>query len=658
MKNKVDESTRLSLQTSYKSAADIYDMETGLLQINPEFDEQYMYKGQLGFQYTPEATLFRVWAPVATAVECILYDGPYGEEQERLSMERIADGTYEVKVEGDWDGSSYLYSLIYPDGTTVDTLDPYSKAVTINGERSAVVDLGATNPENWSGRMETFSSPTDAIIYEVHIRDFSISPTSGIQKKGKFLGMIEEGTRSPNGKATGLDYLKELGVTHVQILPMFDFCTVDEKNPDTAYNWGYDPQNYNAPEGSYATDPWNPKERIREMKQMIQGLHDAGIRVIMDVVYNHVYSQEDHPFAKTAPGYFFRRTENGELWNASGCGNDTASERTMMRKYIIDSIQYWAEEFQLDGFRFDLMGLHDVETMNAIRAELDRIDPSMILLGEGWEMDTGLPEDQKASNKNAFQMERIAHFNDALRDAVKGSDMGDGQDTGFISGKAFMEEWIAINQQGSAFYPEHVASYQNPDQMVQYVEAHDNYTLYDKITRTMPEDDEETRTKRHLLATSIVLLSQGIPFLHAGQEFLRTKQGDSNSYRSGDEINQLDWTQKDEKETAVAYVKGLIRLRKSESLFRLPAAEDICQHMTVLNARDYSIVLQLENEQKLYYLLFNANGFPLSFEVEPGDYKVLVHDDAVELDEPTVLKNISQIKAEGFTTTVILKEKD
>ena len=634
-----------------------YNEHTKLVEITSGFDDKYAFEGELGYSYTSKSTLFRIWSPAAVSVECILYDGYYGEEMHRIPMDHFANGTFEIEVMGDLKGSSYLYAIIYPDESVVETLDPYSRAATINGKRSAVVDLKSTNPTNWSNRMPSFSSSTDAVIYEVNIRDFTISPDSGVKHKGKYLGMVEKGTRSPNGTATGLDYLKELGVTHVQLMPIFDFCTVDEANPDDSYNWGYDPQNYNVPEGSYATDPANPVTRITELKQMIQGLHEAGLRVIMDVVYNHVYRYEYHPFENTAPGYFFRRGKNLKLSDGSGCGNDTASERKMMRKYIVDSVTYWAKEFHLDGFRFDLMGLHDIDTMNEVRKSLDEIDPSILIIGEGWEMNTLLESNQKANSKNARYKKRIAHFNDALRDAIKGTDMGDGKQSGMVTGKGFMEQWIAINQQGGAFYPEDVATYQSPDQMVQYVEAHDNYTLYDKLVLTMPSDDEQTRMQRHLLAQSMALLAQGIPFIHAGQEFMRTKKGVGNSYRSPDEINQFDWMRKDEKKQAVDYIKGLIALRKSEPLFRMKTTDEISQHMEVLHARDYRIAFQLESEDKLYYVLYNADGFPFSFQLEEGDYKLLVHDSEVELKNPTVLGDHSHVQVEGFSTTILVKEK-
>lgn len=637
--------------------ADIFDPAKKILRVGPDFDRKYAYKGKLGYHYSTNQTTFRLWAPIAERVEVILFEGSYGKEMERAEMDLISAATFEITMLDDLDGISYLYELTYPSGQKKRTLDPYSKAVTVNGQRSVVLDLAKTNPENWQGRMTPFSAPTDAIIYEMSIRDFTISPDSGIQAKAKFAGLTEEKTTTAGGNTSGLDYLKELGVTHVQIMPMYDFKTIDERSPWTTYNWGYDPQNYNVPEGSYASNPFNPYVRIREMKQMIQALHDAGIRVIMDVVYNHVYTVAGHPFDTTAPGYFFRYNQDGYLSNGSGCGNDTASERAMMRKYMLDSLRYWAEEFALDGFRFDLMGLHDVDTMKAVRETMDSIDPSILLLGEGWDIGTLLPGDRKANQNNAGEMKRIAHFNDALRDALKGKDFGGNHEHGLLTGQPFMEQWVAINMQGSAYYPQNEATYQEPNQMVQYVEAHDNYTLYDKLAILMPDEDKGTRTRRHLLASSIVMLSQGIPFLHSGQEMLRTKRGVENSYNAPDAINHFDWNRRDEKSEQVDYIKGLIALRKAEPLFRMRSAEEIRCHMEVLKADYYTIVLQMEDQEKLYYLLFNANGDPIQFAVEPGDYELLVHDGKTFVEQPTLLPDTATIQVEGFSATVIRMTK-
>lgn len=634
-----------------------YNVETGLLSITEAFDALYATEEKLGYIYTPEMTFFRLWAPAAVKIDLLLFTNLYGAEAERMPMREAAPGLFEMEVARDLDNVAYQFHLTYPDGKEVQTNDPYAVAATSNGERSVVVDLRSTDPEGWGERMPAFSAPTDAVIYEANVRDFTMAKSSGAKNRGKFLGVVETGTRSPNGLPTGLDYLKELGITHLQLMPMFDFQTIDEENQTAQYNWGYDPQNYNVPEGSYATDPHDPKTRIREMKLMIKGLHDAGIRVIMDVVYNHVYKPELHPFEKVAPGYYFRRYADGSLSDGTGVGNDTASERAMMRQYMLDSVKYWAEEYQIDGFRFDLMGIHDIETMNAIRTMLDEIDPSMLMLGEGWNLNTDLPEEKRATTINARRMPRIAHFNDAMRTAIKGSDMNGGFDPGFISGKPFMEQWIAINQQGGLYYPQDIAGYEQPDQMVQYVEAHDNHTLFDKLAINMPHDDERTRTRRHLLATSLALLSQGIPFIHAGQEFLRTKAGQDNSYNLPDAINQMDWERRDEKTKEVAFVKALIQLRQCEPLFRLRDTAAIAKHMEVLQADYYQIVWQLENETDLYYVFFNGNGDPRYFHIQEDNFEVLVHNCQVNLTTPRMWIDTDEIVVEGFSTTVLHKKK-
>ncbi|OUL07961.1 type I pullulanase [Sedimentibacter sp. SX930] len=655
----VDERKRTDVlsTTYYQYNLDNLDDRLEQFVQSPVFDKKYSFDGELGALYTPQRTILRLWAPTALSVEVIVYESLYRKEKKRHTMGNGGRGTHELIMIGDYAGTAYKYAITFPDGKVVETVDPYSYATTANGERSVILDVLKTNPKRWGARLEPIASPVDAIIYELHIRDFTISPTSGIANKGKFLGVVEQGTLSADGDKTGLDYLKELGVTHVQFLPMADFSTVNELKPLEQYNWGYDPQNFNVPEGSYATNPYQPEVRILEMKEMIQRLHDAGIRVIMDVVYNHVYLPKLHALEKTVPGYYFRKNTDGTLSNGTGVGNDTASERYMMRKYIIDSITYWAKNFHMDGFRFDLMGIHDVETMNEIRIALDAIDPSIIMLGEGWNLNTNLPPSEKAVQQNADRMPGVAHFNDALREAIKGSDFNSGNDTGFVTGKPFMEGWVATNLQGGAYYPASRGNYKTPAQMVQYVEAHDNLTLYDKLKISLPWDDEGSRMRRHLLASSFVLLSQGIPFIHAGQEFMRTKNGLENSYNAPDSINRMDWHRRFEMKQAVDYMKGLIALRKREPLFRLRTIDDVKGHMNILKA-DYQIVVyQLEDTEKLYYVIFNGQTNAIDFDVETGDYRVLIEDGKTNVDEPRIIEGLSRIRVEYLSVTVLVKNK-
>ena len=639
---------------SDKRDKETIDKEMFLFVRSNDFDNYFSYDGELGALYEKEGTLLRVWTPTAKSVEVWIYaDDSFKGPSTKIEMVQKPKGIFEAYLPGDQHGTIYVYKILFLNNRESISVDPYARATTVNGTKSVIADLNRTNPDGWGERLPAFGLPEEAIIYELHIRDFSISETSGIVNKGKFLGLTEKNTQNASGRKTGLDYLIDLGITHIQILPMFDYATVDEANlTEPQYNWGYDPLNYNVPEGSYSTDPFDPFNRIFELKQMIRTLHDNGLRVIMDVVYNHVYDPKDQALERTVPGYFYRYNADGSLANGTGVGNDTASERHMMRKYIIDSVKYWAKEYHLDGFRFDLMGIHDSVTMNAIREALDKIDPSIIIIGEGWEMSTPLPEDLKASQKNAQAMPRIAHFNDSIRVALKGSDFGDEKDRGFISGKNYLEDLLLRNIKGAMHLSSH-SSYVDPEQVIQYVEAHDNLTLYDKLLRSNPDDSEEVRIKRHTLATSIVLLSQGVPFIHGGQEFLRTKAGVANSYQSPDEINQFEWERVTTFQESVAYVKGLIALRKSEYLFRLHTHEEIDAHFTMLSENFNIVAFSLTNSEKKYIVIFNGNRSDVIFRIQKGKYAILVEDNQVFLESMPEAVLMEKILVKAHTTSVL-----
>ena len=639
---------------SDKRDKETIDKEMFLFVRSNDFDNYFSYDGELGALYEKEGTLLRVWTPTAKSVEVWIYaDDSFKGPSTKIEMVQKPKGIFEAYLPGDQHGTIYVYKILFLNNRESISVDPYARATTVNGTKSVIADLNRTNPDGWGERLPAFGLPEEAIIYELHIRDFSISETSGIVNKGKFLGLTEKNTQNASGRKTGLDYLIDLGITHIQILPMFDYATVDEANlTEPQYNWGYDPLNYNVPEGSYSTDPFDPFNRIFELKQMIRTLHDNGLRVIMDVVYNHVYDPKDQALERTVPGYFYRYNADGSLANGTGVGNDTASERHMMRKYIIDSVKYWAKEYHLDGFRFDLMGIHDSVTMNAIREALDKIDPSIIIIGEGWEMSTPLPEDLKASQRNAQAMPRIAHFNDSIRVALKGSDFGDEKDRGFISGKNYLEDLLLRNIKGAMHLSSH-SSYVDPEQVIQYVEAHDNLTLYDKLLRSNPDDSEEVRIKRHTLATSIVLLSQGVPFIHGGQEFLRTKAGVANSYQSPDEINQFEWERVTTFQESVAYVKGLIALRKSEYLFRLHTHEEIDTHFTMLSENFNIVAFSLTNSEKKYIVIFNGNRSDTIFRIQKGKYAILVEDNQVFLESMPEAVLMEKILVKAHTTSVL-----
>ncbi|GAA0406646.1 type I pullulanase [Paenibacillus motobuensis] len=603
----------------------------GISVFDPKFDEVFYYDGDdLGVTYTPEQTTFRLWAPTASEASVMIYDSSDGELVERKPMVRDVRGTWVLSVNGDCNHWYYTYG-VQVGSQWNEAVDPYAKAVGVNGDRGVVLDLSSTRPQRWTEDRPLLAAPVDAVIYELHVKDLSIHPQSGSSYPGKFLGLAESSTTGPDGIPTGLDYISGLGVTHVQLLPVYDYATesVDETKPELPqYNWGYDPKNYNVPEGSYATDPYSPELRIRELKQTIQALHDRGIRVIMDVVYNHVYDGYLVNFTKLVPGYYLRYKEDGTFSNGSFCGNECASERAMMSKFIVDSVVYWAQEYHMDGFRFDLMGLMDIATMNEIRRRLDEIDPSIMMIGEGWVMDTVLPEAQRANQSNAALLPRIGQFNDGFRDAVKGDIFVYGLE-GFVSLGCGFEEQVKRGIVGGIKYEGVIAQYAaEPDQTVNYVECHDNHTLWDKLVLSTDGHTDEERRSMHRLASAIVLTSQGIPFIHAGQEFMRTKQGVENSYKSSIEINQMDWQRCAEHQSDVLYMCSLIKLRQSHPAFRLRTAREIRRHLHFEQAPDHAIAYTLRNHaggdpDRHLYVLYNANPEPTTLQLpELGDWEV------------------------------------
>lgn len=585
------------------------------------FDQLFGYEGKdLGLTYSPASSSFCLWAPTAQEAQVVLYDSWQGESKRSYAMTRDIQGTWRITVEGNLEGKFYTYRVRLGEHWN-EAVDPYARAVGVNGDRGAIIDLRKTDPERWTEDKPPFEHPVDAVIYELHLRDLSIHPASGMVHKGKYLALAEEGTRGPDGILTGLDHIANLGVTHVQLLPFYDYSTesVDETRLDEPhYNWGYDPKNYNAPEGSYATDPYVPGLRIRELKTMIQALHDRGLRVIMDVVYNHVYDGYRVNFTKLVPGYYLRYKSDGSLSNGSGCGNDVASERMMMSSFIVESVLYWAKEYHIDGFRFDLMGLIDVDTMKEIRHRLDEIDPTIMTIGEGWIMGTELPTERLAHQKNAALLPRIGHFNDHFRDAIKGNIFLHDQ-PGFISGMLGLELAIKAGIAGGIAYGSGIGQFAlEPQQSVNYVECHDNHTLWDKIVLSTEGETDKQRRAMHRLASSIVLMSQGIPFIHAGQEFMRTKGGIENSYNAPIEINRLDWEWCAARQEDVAYMQRLIALRQAHPAFRLRTADDIRKHLVFEQAPAHAVAYTLRDHAggdttKHIYVVFNASSRETSF---------------------------------------------
>ncbi len=590
-----------------------------------DYSKYPVYTGtDLGLTYAKHGSSFRVWAPVAKAVEIIFYDeANKGTELARRSLNKGKNGGWAIDIKGDQKGKFYVFRVNINNKWLEEVPDPYAKAVGVNGKRALVIDIGDTHPAGWKNdKSPAPRHPTDAIIYELHIRDASISPHSGIKNKGRFIGLTERGTKNGAGFSTGLDHIKELGVTHVHLLPVYDFNSIDETAPDANYNWGYDPLNYNVPEGSYSTNPYDGVTRIREFKQLIKTFHENGLGVVMDVVYNHTALTETSNFNQLVPGYYYRQTKEGKFSNATACGNETASERPMFRKFMLESMKYWVEEYHVDGFRVDLMGVHDIETMNLISRELHRIRPGILLYGEGWTAGPSpLPDSLRALIANAAKLDRIAVFSDDMRDGIKGS-VFKHDDKGFASGKPGMEESIKFGIVASCKHPQVDYSKVNysrapyaagPYHTVTYSECHDNHVLWDKLAISASDATEPERLNMHKLALTIVLTSQGLSFLHAGTEFLRSKKGVENSYESPDSVNAIDWNLKTRNREVFEYVKALIALRKNHPAFRMTTAKDIASYIHFLPGMPPGVVAYtingaaMNDKWKKIMLLFNGN---------------------------------------------------
>lgn len=661
-KVKIITEQRIDLKQTYKvkieNLADT-NTEIGKVIRSEEFDNLFYYGGNdLGNTYTPQHTKFRLWAPTASEAKLVTYKNWNDKIGAEINMQQGEKGTWTAELKGNQKGLFYTYKVKIGDKWT-EAVDPYVRAASVNGDKGAVVNLEETNPKKWkANKKPKFKNPEDAIIYELHVRDLSIQPESGIKQKGKYLGVTEKGTKGPEGVKTGLDHIKDLGVTHVQFLPIFDYASVNEETlNEPQYNWGYDPKNFNVPEGSYSTNPYEPTVRITELKQMVQTLHDNNLRVVMDVVYNHMYNAAESNFHKLVPGYYYRYNEDGTFANGTGVGNDTASERKMMRKFMIDSVTYWAKEYNLDGFRFDLMGIHDYETMNEIRKAVNQIDPSIILHGEGWDLNTPLAAELKANQKNAEKMKGIAHFNDNIRDGLKGS-VFEEKENGFVNGKQNMEDRIKKGITAGIDYDTNSSTYQDPEQVLTYVEAHDNHTLWDKLELTNPGDSEEVRKQMHKLSSSILLTSQGIPFLHAGQEFMRTKYGDHNSYKSPDSINQMDWLRRATFNNEVDYMKGLIELRKKYPAFRMTSAEQIKTHVSFIDAPKNTVAYTIEGNKNEYFTVaHNTNREAVEITLpSKGPWKVLV-DSKQAGSKPLYVVHDNKIKVPALSSFVLKTEK-
>ena len=619
-------------------------------------DSMYYYEGEdLGCTLTDTNTVFKFWSPLADSIELCIYNDYKEDEKKVFNMMKDEYGVWTKVIEENLEGKYYTF-IATVDNKVNEGVDPYAKALSVNGEKAAIVNMIHTNPVGFINhkRPEKLYG-TDSVIYELSVRDISSDISSGIINKGKFLGITEENTFSNNGTKTGLSHIKDLGVTHVQLMPIYDFSSIDETLPqDEQYNWGYDPANYNAPEGSYGTDPYNPICRIKELKKAIQVLHENGISVIMDVVYNHMYDVMKSGFHKLMPGYYFRYN-NGNLSDESMCGNAVASENAMVRKFIVDSVKHWALEYQIDGFRFDLMGLIDVDTMNAVREEMNKIDSDIIIIGEGWDMNSILSSDKRAIQRNAYKLKDIGFFNDTTRDVLRGNTFSL-YEKGFLNGGQNKETDVKKTIVGGIKYSEAINTWGdvNPNQVVNYVECHDNHTLYDKLKLTI--NDEDKIKYMHRLGTSIVLLSQGIPFIHSGQEFLRIKNGIDNTYNSRDEINKIDWFRKYENMDTVEYVKGLIKLRKEYSAFRMKTVDEIKDSLKFIDAPANSVAYKLINlndsDAKEIIVIHNANESDIEVNLSSKEsIRVLVNKEEAGIDVISEIKT-DKLVCEGLSTLV------
>lgn len=583
--------------------------------------------------YQQGMTEFRLNAPTEATLR--IYDnGSDTKAAKTVKMKKASNGEWVATVKGNLKGKFYTF-----DTGNGECPGLFAKAVCVNGDRAAIVDMTDTNPEGWANDVRpNLKSPCDLVIYELHHRDFSIDASSGLVNKGKFLALAEP---------KAIDYLKRLGVNAIHILPSFDFASVDETRLDQPqYNWGYDPKNYNVPEGSYATDPYEPTRRIKEFKTMVMALHKAGIRVILDVVYNHTFNIKNSNFQRISPDYYYRKTADGRYSDGSGCGNETASEKPLMRTYMIESVKYWVNEYHIDGFRFDLMGVHDIETMNQIRHEVNNIDPSIYIYGEGWSAGScAYPTEKLAMKANAQKLDGIGAFSDEMRDALRGP-FSDEHKGGFLAGVSGQEESIKFGIVGAIQHPQvdmtkvnySKAPWTNsPSQMVSYVSCHDDMCLTDRLRTSIPGINTDELIRLDLLAQTAVFTSQGVPFMLCGEEMLRDKKGVANSFRSPDNINHLDWNNLKKYPEVFDYYSGLIALRKAHPAFRLGNAEAVRQHLEFLSAPSGVVAFRLKNHAggdawNNIVVILNANRTPQTISIPMNQYTAVVKDGVVKAE--------------------------
>ena len=669
----------LSLTTLYRYKLRFegvdHSIKTTTVYASRKFNSEFTYDGKdLGATWSKKSTAFKVWAPTAEDVKVALYRTGNADKFDRIGtieLSRGDKGVWAGVAPGNQNGVYYTY-LVKVNGGEAEAVDPYARTTGVNGKRGMIIDLASTNPAGW----DTDKNPnpiknyTDAVLYELHVRDLSIDPSSGISEpnRGKFLGLTETGTKTLGGNPTGLDHIKSLGVTHLHLLPVYDYGSVDESRLDVPqFNWGYDPINYNVPEGSYSTDPFNGEVRVKEMKQMMKALHDNGISVVMDVVYNHVFEAGTFCFNKIVPGYFSRSNADGSWSNGSGCGNDTASERPMVRKFIVDSIVYWNKEYHFDGFRFDLVGLLDTETINALVDAVHADMPDAIFYGEGWTLNTAVePGYHMATQPNAHRTPEFAYFSDDIRNLLAGEN---GKTVGFASGLKGKEDPLSHCFAGDVWWCP------NPTQTVNYVSCHDNYTLMDKLSLTRKDASREGLIKMNRLAAAIYMMSQGIPFIHAGEEFLREKIDPNgkrveNSYNAPDAVNAIRWNWLDEadRRATVEYYAGLVAFRKAHAALRLTTKEDVAKNIHYRWITNELVMFNIKGKDSVadeisdnILVIFNANPQEKELnlydhKVTPGDWKICIDGDKAGTKALRAVPD-GKLKLAPISATVLVKGK-
>ena len=598
--------------------------------------------------YSAQETRFSFWSDIAEQMEVLIYDDATSHQKSEVSLQKGENDFWTGSVKGDLAGKYYTVRSFQNGEWMPEAPGIFAKAVSINGQRAAIIDMHQTNPEGWEQDVRpAMSDMTDVVVYETHLRDFTMSPNSGVEHKGKFLALTEEAP---------LAYLRELGITHLQILPMFDYGSIDETALEkNRYNWGYDPVNYNVPEGGYSTNPADPASRIREAKQMVQALHKAGIRVVMDVVYNHTYDVMGCALGRVVPKYFYRLNEDGTYANGSGCGNETASDHEMMRRFMVESVCYWAREYHIDGFRFDLMGIHDQETMRQIRAALDDIDPTILTYGEGWAaMSPAYPYEELAMKQWTYMMPRVGAFSDDIRNALIGSPFD--HERGFASGNAAGK---ADAMRGLIGCPEWSGE---PMQHISYITCHDNYCLRDRIEVSCGEkENEAAKLRMNKLAQTAVLVSQGQSFLYGGEELFRTKRGIDNSYQSPDSINIIPWENRELYADLHDYYQGMIAVRRAHKGFRLGSAALVADHVTFLPTENEHLIIYrisaLEgiDSAKSLTVLLNGGAELAEAEIPEGVYTVLAHDAQVAPQGMGIISG-SKIVVEPYSATILAEK--